>query len=65
MVRVTDVQGEALFVADLETLCDEAARRAIPTGGRALPDEVEEIRFEKAQPGPADTGVRAEGTSAS
>ncbi|MFJ9890196.1 ABC transporter ATP-binding protein [Streptomyces sp. NPDC091287] len=47
VVRVTDVQGEALFVSDLETLCDEAARRAIPTGGRALPDEVEEIRFEK------------------
>ncbi|MGW6287802.1 ATP-binding cassette domain-containing protein [Streptomyces sp. NPDC055107] len=47
VVRVTDVQGEALFVADLETLCDEAARRAIPTGGRALPEEVGEIRFEK------------------
>ncbi|MBK3589889.1 ATP-binding cassette domain-containing protein, partial [Streptomyces sp. MBT57] len=47
VVRVTDVQGEALFVADLETLCDEAARRAIPTGGRDLPETVEEIRFEK------------------
>ncbi|CAO0829870.1 hypothetical protein SMICM17S_07361 [Streptomyces microflavus] len=40
VVRVTDVQGEALFVADLETLCDEAARRAIPTGGRDLPETV-------------------------
>ncbi|MBK0373755.1 ABC transporter ATP-binding protein [Streptomyces sp. RB110-1] len=45
--RVTDVQGEALFVADLETLCEEAARRAIPTGGRDLPRTVEEIRFDK------------------
>ncbi|MFJ3905641.1 ATP-binding cassette domain-containing protein [Streptomyces sp. NPDC090025] len=47
VLRVTEVQEEALFVADLETLCEEAVRRAIPVGGRELPDEVAEIRFEK------------------
>ncbi|WP_395358448.1 ABC transporter ATP-binding protein [Streptomyces sp. YH02] len=47
VLRVTDVQEEALFVADLETLCTEAVRRAIPTGGRDLPEEVDEIRFER------------------
>lgn len=47
VLRVTDVQEEALFVADLQTLCEEAARRAIPSGGRDLPDTVDEIRFEK------------------
>ncbi|MFJ7069637.1 ABC transporter ATP-binding protein [Streptomyces sp. NPDC101115] len=47
VLRVTDVQEEAMFVADLETLCDEAVRRAIPTGGRDLPEDVAEVRFEK------------------
>ncbi|MFD0142541.1 MULTISPECIES: ABC transporter ATP-binding protein [unclassified Streptomyces] len=47
VLRVTDVQEEALFVADLETLCEEALRRAIPSGGRALPEDAEEIRFER------------------
>ncbi|QEU76922.1 ABC transporter ATP-binding protein [Streptomyces nitrosporeus] len=47
VVRVTDVQSEALFVADLEKLCEEAARRAIPATGQALAERVEEIRFEK------------------
>ncbi|MEU9863605.1 ABC transporter ATP-binding protein [Streptomyces sp. NPDC047971] len=47
VLRVTDVQEESMFVADLETLCEEAARRAIPTGGLALPRRVDEIRFEK------------------
>ncbi|MFD7962315.1 ABC transporter ATP-binding protein [Streptomyces zaomyceticus] len=47
VLRVTDLQEEALFVADLETLCDEAVRRAIPTGGRDLPGQPAEIRFEK------------------
>ncbi|MDT9687366.1 ABC transporter ATP-binding protein [Streptomyces sp. P9(2023)] len=47
VLRVTDVQEEALFVADLETLCAEAASRAIPTGGADLPEDVDEIRFEK------------------
>ncbi|PRH80517.1 ABC transporter [Streptomyces solincola] len=45
--RVTDVQSEALFVADLETLCEEAARRAIPATGRPLPARVDAIRCEK------------------
>ncbi|MGW5421983.1 ABC transporter ATP-binding protein [Streptomyces sp. NPDC003943] len=47
VLRLTDVQQESLFVADLETLCEEAVRRAIPTAGRALSDRVDEIRFEK------------------
>ncbi|MFF6793736.1 ABC transporter ATP-binding protein [Streptomyces filamentosus] len=46
VLRVTELQAESLYVADLERLCDEAARRAVPTGGRALPDVVDEIRFE-------------------
>lgn len=46
VLRVTDVQEEAMFVADLETLCQEAVRRAIPTTGRDLPEQVDEIRFE-------------------
>ncbi|MFJ3581966.1 ABC transporter ATP-binding protein [Streptomyces sp. NPDC090127] len=47
VLRVTDVQEESLFVADLETLCEEAVRRAIPSTGLDLPEEVDEIRFEK------------------
>jgi ATP-binding cassette subfamily B protein len=47
VLRVTDVQEEALFVADLETLCEEAARRAIPAGGLDVPEDADEIRFEK------------------
>ncbi|KUH39822.1 MULTISPECIES: ATP-binding cassette domain-containing protein [Streptomyces] len=47
VLRVTDVQEEALFVADLEKLCEEATRRAIPTGGLDVPVDAEEIRFEK------------------
>ncbi|MEW1905930.1 ABC transporter ATP-binding protein [Streptomyces sp. NPDC086147] len=47
VLRVTEVQEEALFVADLETLCEEAVRRAIPVGGRDLPEGFDEIRFEK------------------
>ncbi|UYQ65883.1 ABC transporter ATP-binding protein [Streptomyces peucetius] len=47
VLRVTDVQEESMFVADLETLCEEAVRRAIPTGGLDLPERVDEIRFEK------------------
>ncbi|MFE9136280.1 ABC transporter ATP-binding protein [Streptomyces sp. NPDC007355] len=46
VLRVTDVQEEAMFVADLETLCQEAVRRAIPSGGVDLPEVVDEIRFE-------------------
>ncbi|MEU7029126.1 ABC transporter ATP-binding protein [Streptomyces sp. NPDC046275] len=47
VVRVTDVQGEALFIADLERLCTEAVQRAVPDGGKALPETTPEIRFEK------------------
>ncbi|MFF0429054.1 ABC transporter ATP-binding protein [Streptomyces sp. NPDC004520] len=47
VLRVTDVQEEALFVADLEKLCEEAVRRAIPSGGLALPEDAEQISFEK------------------
>ncbi|MEV7280048.1 ABC transporter ATP-binding protein [Streptomyces sp. NPDC093111] len=47
VLRVTDVQEESLFVADLERLCVEAARRAIPTTGVDLPDDFDAIRFEK------------------
>ncbi|MBT2489445.1 ABC transporter ATP-binding protein [Streptomyces sp. ISL-96] len=46
VLRVTDVQEESLFVADLETLCEEAARRTIPTTGLDLPEHLSEIRFE-------------------
>ncbi|MFH8257684.1 ABC transporter ATP-binding protein [Streptomyces roseolus] len=46
VLRVTELQAEALYIADLERLCDEAARRAVPDGGRNLPEVVDEIRFE-------------------
>ncbi|MFJ3099445.1 ABC transporter ATP-binding protein [Streptomyces hydrogenans] len=47
VLRVTELQAEALYIADLERLCEEAARRAVPDGGQDLPEMVEEIRFEK------------------
>lgn len=47
VLRVTDVQEESLFVADLERLCAEAERRAIPTTGLDLPEDFDAIRFEK------------------
>ncbi|MEU2232581.1 ATP-binding cassette domain-containing protein [Streptomyces vietnamensis] len=47
VVRITDVQGEALFIADLERLCEEAVERAVPDGGQDLPDVADEIRLEK------------------
>ncbi|MFF8835723.1 ABC transporter ATP-binding protein [Streptomyces sp. NPDC015130] len=62
VMRVTELQAEALYIADLERLCDEAVRRAVPTGGKALPDLVDEIRFENvtyAYPG-KDTPSLAE-----
>jgi ATP-binding cassette subfamily B protein len=46
VLTVTDVQEESLFVADLEALCEEAERRAIPAGGKDLPEHCAEIRFE-------------------
>ncbi|MFJ2786096.1 MULTISPECIES: ABC transporter ATP-binding protein [unclassified Streptomyces] len=46
VLRITEVQGEALFLADLERLCEEAVDRAVPEGGTDLPGKVDEIRFE-------------------
>ncbi|MGW0122281.1 ABC transporter ATP-binding protein [Streptomyces sp. NPDC003327] len=46
VLRVTDVQEEALFVADLQKLCEEAIRRAIPVGGLDVPADAD-VRFEK------------------
>ncbi|MFV0136625.1 ABC transporter ATP-binding protein [Streptomyces sp. HMX87] len=46
VVEVNALHEEALFVGDLERLYVEAAKRAIPVGGAALPEEPREIRFE-------------------
>ncbi|MFF4980134.1 ABC transporter ATP-binding protein [Streptomyces sp. NPDC001046] len=46
VVEVNALHEEALFVGDLHRLYAEAAQRAIPEGGRALPEEPHEIRFE-------------------
>ncbi|MCZ9344456.1 ABC transporter ATP-binding protein, partial [Streptomyces sp. TRM76130] len=46
VVEVNALHEEALFVGDLERLHVEAAKRAIPTGGTALPAAPHEIRFE-------------------
>lgn len=47
VVQLGYLHEEALFVADLERLCAEAERRAIPSGGRDLPEQVEAVHFEK------------------
>lgn len=47
VLEVNQLHEEALFVGDLQRLCEEAAERAIPVGGDALPEEPREIRFEK------------------
>ncbi|MFF3757378.1 ABC transporter ATP-binding protein [Streptomyces sp. NPDC002185] len=47
VLRVTDIQEESLFVADLERLCTEAERRAIPETGVDVPEDFDAIRFEK------------------
>ncbi|MFC5636805.1 ABC transporter ATP-binding protein [Streptomyces bullii] len=46
VLEVNQLHEEALFVGDLEKLYAEAAERAIPVGGRPLPEDPREIRFE-------------------
>ncbi|WP_436846333.1 ABC transporter ATP-binding protein [Streptomyces griseorubiginosus] len=47
VMEVNSLHEDALFVGDLQRLYREAAERAIPVGGAALPDDPREIRFEK------------------
>ncbi|MBV7695023.1 ABC transporter ATP-binding protein/permease [Streptomyces sp. TRM70350] len=46
VLEINQLHEEALFVGDLERLYVEAAERAIPVGGAALPENPREIRFE-------------------
>ncbi|TQJ87369.1 ATP-binding cassette subfamily B protein [Streptomyces sp. SLBN-31] len=46
VVAVNSLHEDALFVGDLQRLYVEAAERAIPVGGDALPEDPREIRFE-------------------
>ncbi|KUM76558.1 ABC transporter [Streptomyces griseorubiginosus] len=46
VMEVNSLHEDALFVGDLQRLYREAAERAIPVGGVALPDDPREIRFE-------------------
>lgn len=46
VLQINYCHEESLFVADLDQLCTEATVRAIPTGGRPLPANPREIRFE-------------------
>ncbi|WP_424858352.1 ABC transporter ATP-binding protein [Streptomyces sp. SAI-170] len=46
VLEVNQLHEEALFVGDLQRLYREAAERAIPAGGAALPEHPREIRFE-------------------
>ncbi|WP_416984092.1 ABC transporter ATP-binding protein [Streptomyces sp. T028] len=46
VLEVNQLHEEALFVGDLQRLYVEAAERAIPEGGVALPEDPREIRFE-------------------
>ncbi|MFD7435264.1 ABC transporter ATP-binding protein [Streptomyces sp. NPDC059861] len=46
VLEINQLHEEALFVGDLERLYVEAAERAIPVGGAALPEDPREIRFE-------------------
>ncbi|WP_420790363.1 ABC transporter ATP-binding protein [Streptomyces sp. NRRL B-3229] len=46
VMEVNSLHEDALFVGDLQRLYREAAERAIPAGGVALPDDPREIRFE-------------------
>ncbi|MFF4544392.1 ABC transporter ATP-binding protein [Streptomyces sp. NPDC001435] len=56
VLEINQLHEEALFVGDLQRLYVEAAERAIPVGGEALPEDPREIRFENvtfAYPGEA------------
>ncbi|REK85283.1 ABC transporter ATP-binding protein [Streptomyces inhibens] len=44
--QINYLHEEALFVGDLEHVQTEAVARAIPVEGRALPERLDEIRFE-------------------
>ncbi|MDT7841195.1 ABC transporter ATP-binding protein [Streptomyces justiciae] len=46
VLEVNQLHQEALFVGDLQRLYVEAEQRAIPVGGRELPEDPREIRFE-------------------
>ncbi|MFF7445090.1 MULTISPECIES: ATP-binding cassette domain-containing protein [unclassified Streptomyces] len=46
VLEVNQLHQEALFVGDLQRLYVEAEKWAIPVGGRELPEEPREIRFE-------------------
>ncbi|MET7381884.1 ABC transporter ATP-binding protein [Streptomyces sp. NPDC005526] len=46
VLEINSLHEEALFVGDLHRLYAEAAERAIPVGGRPLPENPREIRFE-------------------
>lgn len=46
VLEINTLHEEALFVGDLQRLYTEAAERAIPLGGEALPEDPREIRFE-------------------
>ncbi len=46
VLEINELHEEALFVGDLQRLYTEAAERAIPSGGRPLPENPAEIRFE-------------------
>ncbi|MFD9793771.1 ATP-binding cassette domain-containing protein [Streptomyces sp. NPDC059070] len=46
VLQINYCHEESLFVGDLDQLCTEAAARAIPLGGQALPAHPGEIRFE-------------------
>ncbi|MEV6837316.1 ABC transporter ATP-binding protein [Streptomyces sp. NPDC051133] len=56
VLEINQLHEEALFVGDLQRLYVEAADRAIPAGGAALPEDPREIRFEHVTFGyPGDT----------
>ncbi|MGW0204404.1 ABC transporter ATP-binding protein [Streptomyces sp. NPDC003233] len=46
VLEINQLPEEALFVGDLQRLYVEAAERAVPEGGEALPEDPKEIRFE-------------------